>query len=917
MAGALVQLVDAGALDHGVDVVGAEVRHVDEGEAVAERDLPDAGAGLGRAAGADGRVVAALPLLLQRGGQLLLGAVVDQVGEPDLVAGQQQQDDAEGQEGLTDAADEGPDPVAEGAPLRVAAVTAAATAATTAAAGRLVAAATTGAGVVPVLGAPVDPLGPGVQAARAPPLRRHRPAAALQAPRADVERPDHLGRIVREPRPTPVRAPLRAVRRTVARPVRTRPLPLRPPLGVRPAGRARVSTVVPEPVARGLAGLLLTGAGPAEPVTRELFGVLPVGGAVAGGVPVGVGAVGGVRVRGDVVGSGPVERPVRTRRLVRRRRAGPGRRRPRAGRCRVRARAAGPGPGRRRRRSPAPARRAGILVRRARHRQRRRPPLRHERRCFVHSRGPPVLGAVLRARRVADGRQRPAPLGCRPYAVVPAGRGPIPALRLDRRHDPVPAPLGLRRHRRHRRRPLPRRRRARRLRPGGLGRIGSIEPLVPAPHSRAPRLPSDRRRRLTGGLRRAGPVEQRIPPTRLRGHRRRHRRPRLVPTGGLRRAGPVEQRIPPTRLRSDRGHGLVPGAGLRRAGRVEQRVPASRRRTGRVRGDRRHRLVPSGGPERVERVERRIPARPGRAARLRGLAVRRRLLVPRPHRREVGRRLLGPRRPGQPGERPADAIPIRPSPVPAGDQPTGRGPARDLRLGRAARRRVRDRIRGRRVRRPRQRRRVRLPQPLDPPLRRLEQRRAPGAHRHPERRRRHLRDPTRQRRRAPRPGGGRPALFAHVPRPAAGSPAVRCATGLPVAILPARSRVMHARRRTTTRSHRFDRDRRRRSRRTRRGRTTNTAAAPPAPALLARAPAAPARPPQGRPAGPEARATRRPTRAASTPSLRHRLGIAEPHRTVVPGEGHLALVLHLVAQPEIVHRLLIQPDAGFVAEGCP
>src|SRR6185437_905347 len=112
VAGALVQLVEVGALDDGEDVVGAEVRDVDQREAVAERDAADLLAGPGRDR-ADRRVVAVVPLRLQRRGQVLLGAVVDQVGEPHLVHGQQQQDQAERDERLPDAAQEGTDPVTE------------------------------------------------------------------------------------------------------------------------------------------------------------------------------------------------------------------------------------------------------------------------------------------------------------------------------------------------------------------------------------------------------------------------------------------------------------------------------------------------------------------------------------------------------------------------------------------------------------------------------------------------------------------------------------------------------------------------------------------------------------------------------------------------------------------------------------
>src|SRR6185312_3444388 len=62
---------------------------------------------------ADRGVLAVVPLRLQRRGQVLLGAVVDQVGEPHLVHGQQQQDQAERDERLPDAAQEGTDPVTE------------------------------------------------------------------------------------------------------------------------------------------------------------------------------------------------------------------------------------------------------------------------------------------------------------------------------------------------------------------------------------------------------------------------------------------------------------------------------------------------------------------------------------------------------------------------------------------------------------------------------------------------------------------------------------------------------------------------------------------------------------------------------------------------------------------------------------
>jgi hypothetical protein len=93
-------------------VVGAEVRDVDQREAVAERDAADLLARLRRDR-ADRGIVALVPLLLQRGRQVLLGAVVQHVGEPHLVTGQQEQDQAERDEGLPDAAQERTDAGAE------------------------------------------------------------------------------------------------------------------------------------------------------------------------------------------------------------------------------------------------------------------------------------------------------------------------------------------------------------------------------------------------------------------------------------------------------------------------------------------------------------------------------------------------------------------------------------------------------------------------------------------------------------------------------------------------------------------------------------------------------------------------------------------------------------------------------------
>ena len=289
---------------------------------------------------------------------------------------------------------------------------------------------------------------------------RGRAHGRVLAPRAHVERSHHLGGIV-PPRTSPLAG--------VAGPVAGEPL-----VGAGPAHSPAGDRIVPSPIVRragrgrarsgggrAAGGVLVRGvpgpAGgcPADGLVRHrsvrvsrsgraLRG--PVGGPVAGEALVGRldaggrGPVGGKAIRDPTLGR-------RLGRCGRQLRAGAGLRRRRVRDRRQRGRRAGPfrtGPRRwggvvRRSTSARSGGRWSAPLRRARvtllvRPQRRRTPLRHERRRLVDSRGP----GVLPARRASDRRQhRLPPIGRRP--VVPSGSGhPAPVVRPAVRRRPVP-----------------------------------------------------------------------------------------------------------------------------------------------------------------------------------------------------------------------------------------------------------------------------------------------------------------------------------------------------------------------------------------------------------------------------------------------------------------------------------------------